>query len=146
MLDLSARPEAFDTGPEFLEAIETCIGVLRYHRDVAIAYAATNVPIYAQWRPTPDQARAGGCRHCTYYGLWAREWAGYTGSDHGIIWLFEHGIRTRKGDLLDNVMNTLLHEIDHALQRDHILKALGLEQEARAHSVRIAPCLKQHPC
>lgn len=138
----------YEPSDEFVTAIDVAVGVLRYHQDSAIAYAIQNVPIYAQRQPTPEQRRAGGCPNCTYLGLWANYWPGYPQTEHGLIWLFEDGIRRMRTDLYDQVAATLIHEIEHALQRDHILQRVNPRQPAavlRAYSVRIAPCLKR-PC
>ena len=103
--------------------------------DPAVAFAAANVPIFTMPYPTTGMAQAGGCGSCTYLGLWASDWPGYEPSEHGIIWLFEHGIttRARNGDVQQQTLLTLEHEIDHALQRDHVLEAMqrqGLRPEA----------------
>jgi len=98
--------------------------------DDAVAYMAQFIPIYTQYRPTPEQAKAGGCVNCTYLGLWADRWPGYPSYEHGIIWLFEEGIRSRSGDVQAQVFSTLIHEMDHALQRDHVLDALERKRSA----------------
>lgn len=116
---------------EFLEVVQVALSVARMSSDECVAFmAAGNVPVYAQRRPDLAQARAGGCVACTYLGLWADTWPGYDYSEHGIIWLFEQGIRKQPGDLGQETLATLLHEMDHALQRDHVLEALGRQRAA----------------
>lgn len=136
-----------EVSEEFAGAIQDIINALRYHEDPALRYMLANIPIYAQWEPTGPQRRAGGCPNCTYLGLWANQWPGYTQTQHGIIWLFERGIRGKAQhegiDLYDATAGVLLHELDHALQRDHILESLYPTVKERR--VRIAPCLKR-PC
>ena len=116
------QPAAIEVSEEFAATIESIIEVLRYHEDPALRYMLKNIPIYAQWAPTDAQRRAGGCYYCTYLGLWANSWPGYPEEPHGMIWLFESGIRAKGGDLYDCTAAVLLHEMDHALQRDHILR------------------------
>lgn len=74
------------------------------------------------------------CRACTFLGLWASYWPGYERSPHGIIFLFEDGIRKEiakkrevglNSTLQEEGLRVFLHEVDHALQRDHVLEALG---------------------
>ena len=118
---------------DFLAAVEAAVVRARQSPDECVAFmAAGNVPVFAQRRPDLAQARAGGCTACTYLGLWADSWVGYEWSEHGIIWLFEEGIRKQGGDLTQQALITLLHEMDHALQRDHVLEALGRRQTATA--------------
>lgn len=124
------RDAAMPSSPEFLKAAESAVKNARENPDLAVAYAAHVVPIYAQPEPDEAQATAGGCAGCTYLGLWANHWPGYPPSDHGIIWLFETGIRAKTlGSLEDEATFVLLHELGHALERDHVLdemKANGL--------------------
>lgn len=74
------------------------------------------------------------CRACTFLGLWASSWPGYEQSPHGIIFLFEDGIRKEiekkkdmgvRATLQEECLRVFLHEVDHALQRDHVLEAMG---------------------
>lgn len=117
--------------PEFLEVVGGAVAVARMSSDECVAFmAAGHVPVFAQRRPDQAQARAGGCTSCTYLGLWADSWPGYEYSEHGIIWLFEEGIRKQGGDLAQQTLATLLHEMDHALQRDHVLDALRRQKAA----------------
>lgn len=115
---------------DFYTAAEAAIARAKEHPDRAIAYAAHVVPVYVDTAPEPEQARAGGCASCTYLGLWASSWPGYPPVDHGLIWLFETGIRQHTAaSLTDEVHFVLVHELGHALQRDHVLdemKAKGL--------------------
>ena len=119
---------------EFIDAAEAAIAYVRNSDDPQVAYAAANVPIFIMPFPNSAQAHAGGCPSCTYLGLWANKWEGYAPSTHGIIWLYEDGIRSKAhGDLINQTIKTLEHEIDHALQRDHVLAAMrskGLLGEA----------------
>lgn len=134
LLDLSGRLPS----PEFIAAVEAA-----RHRaletggdqdDDAIRYMAETIPTYAQFAASPDQARAGGCPNCVYLGLWADRWPAYPDSRHGMIWLFDQGIRSVGGDLRAQVYQTLLHEYGHALQRDHVLD----EMERRRNIHRAA--------
>ena len=119
--------------PEFLEVVQAAVDSARLSSDECVAFmAAGHVPVFAQRRPDQAQARAGGCVSCTYLGLWADAWGGYERSEHGIIWLFEEGIRRQGGDLGQHTLATLLHEFDHALQRDHVLDALRRQKAAAA--------------
>ena len=132
---------------EFYQAVESAIVTCRDWDDDAIAYAAHHVPIYVAYRPTKAQARAGGCVTCTYLGLWCDRWPGYKASQHGIIFLFEEGIAsTANMDLTTLEAKTtavLHHELEHAMQRDHVLETLerkrsqyatyGLRYNPRVH-------------
>jgi hypothetical protein len=97
--------------------------------DDAVQYMSYKVPVYMAPGPTQQQAVAGGCPNCTYLGLWAASWPGLPTAPHGMIWLFEDGIRKMGGNLHEQVNAVLLHEYDHALQRDHVLDAMKLDQQ-----------------
>lgn len=131
--------------PEFAQAVsESLYLAANSVRDDAIAYMASGaVPVYYGFAATAEQASAGGCPSCTYLGLWADNWPGYEAvpHPHGIIWLFEDGIRkygTGK-TLTDKTLATLLHEYGHALQRDHVLDAVK-ERQRRGLSRPCASC------
>jgi len=109
---------------EFLAAVKWASEQVAEDEDEAQRFAIHYVPVYAQAHPTREQAVAGGCTKCTYLGLWSNDWPGYPKTDHGTIWLFEQGIRSQGGDLYQQVLSTLKHEIDHALERDHVLEHL----------------------
>lgn len=121
---------ALPSSPEFITAANLAVAEARLNPDQAIAYAAHVVPVYVQPRPDTAQATAGGCADCTYLGLWASSWPGYGEPDHGIIWMFEDGIRKNSpGSLQNKTLEVLIHELGHALDRDHVLdemKAKGL--------------------
>jgi hypothetical protein len=123
---------------QFISAVRAAIAKAKESDDPAVRYAAAAVPIYAQPKATEAQALACGCKDCLYLGLWANAWSGYQSSEHGIIWLFEEGIRQtmdRTGlDMETQCLSVLLHEIDHALQRDHVLEALQQQQEGRGQT------------
>lgn len=110
--------------PEFMTAVELALAEAINSPDPAVAYMAEHVPVYMQVAPTQQQAVAGGCPHCWYLGLWANNWPGYQIVPHGTIWLFEAGIRHSTPDVVTGALSTLLHEMDHALQRDHVLEAM----------------------
>jgi len=121
---------------EFINAVQAAIQEAQGSDDECIDYCAQNVPTYVQYQPTPQQSRAGGCRYCTYLGLWTDHWPGYERAPHGLIFLFEDGIRkeiekkTAQGiytTLQDECLRVFLHEVDHALQRDHVLE--GMRQQ-----------------
>lgn len=120
--------------PQFRSFVKAAIDELGDSEDPAVAYMSQQVPVFVQFAPTPQQARAGGCPDCTYLGLWANTWPGYDDTPHGMIWLFEHGIRRAGGDLYSRIVYTLLHEMEHALQRDHVLDALTAKKRAAAYS------------
>ena len=128
-------PADAQVSPEFFRAVQAACRACEQWDDDAIAYAATHVPVYAERRATPQQARAAGCRTCIYLGLWADEWPGYGSHPHGIIWLFEDGIRQtasqNEADLTNVVIAVLHHELEHALQRDHVLDAMERQRAAR---------------
>lgn len=123
---------------QFIAAVQAAIARAKESDDPAVRYAATIVPIYAQPKATQSQALACGCRDCPYLGLWANAWPGYDVSDHGIIWLFEDGIRKTMDktglDMETQCLSVLLHEIDHALQRDHVLEAMEAQRRARPYA------------
>ena len=98
-------------------------------QDDAIRYMARAIPIYVEPIATPDQAAAAGCPKCIYLGMWSERWPGMPVEKHGIIWLFEAGIRTMRGNLVDNAYEVLTHEMGHALQRDHVLDAMEEERQ-----------------
>jgi hypothetical protein len=111
------------------------------------------VPIWLAEAASPAQLAETGCPHCAYLGLWAPSWPGYPSSPHGMVWLFERsirgmrksmpadtaqlvylqpsllGIKAAHGPLVGNVADVLVHELQHALQRDHVLDAM---ERARA--------------
>lgn len=144
----------------FHQAILTSIDLLSQVPDDAIQYLINGMPqtvtIYGEPHASSSQASAGGCAHCTYLGLWADHWPGHQMGKHGAIWLFENGIRQMgtgqyndlvawdgrplKGtpnmpDLLtSNTYEVFLHELGHALQRDHVLDALEAQKGAGASS------------
>lgn len=124
--------------PEFHGAAVTALARARNNPDLAVAYAAHVVPVYVDAAPDPAMAAAGGCPDCTYLGLWASSWPGYPPAGHGIIWLFETGIRKyASASLEDKVHFALVHELGHALQRDHVIaemRANGL-LDAYGHPV-----------
>ncbi len=92
------------------------------------------VPIYGQLEPTLRQQEEGGALGKVYLGLWARDWPGYPASPHGIIWVFEQGTRqfaaSEGTDLTTKVMEVVLHEFGHALDRDHVLDAMEARRQA----------------
>jgi hypothetical protein len=111
-----------------MAAVDLALAEAAQSSDPAVAYMAQHVPVYAQLAPTEQQAVAGGCPNCWYLGLWANSWPGYEMVPHGTIWLFEAGIRHSTKDVVQGALSTLLHEMDHALQRDHVLEAMELKQ------------------
>lgn len=101
--------------------------------DDAIRYMAQHIPLYLNVAATPDQAAAAGCPSCTYLGMWTDNWPGIprdADHQHGSIWLFEAGILGMRGDPVANVYEVLVHEMGHALQRDHVLDAMEAERRA----------------
>ena len=98
------------------------------HPDLSVRYVMKNVPIFPAIVPTPQQAKAAGCEKCTFLGLWANSWPGYPASKHGDIWVFEDGVvkqAKNKGiPVQAQVEDTLIHEAQHALGRDHVLEAM----------------------
>lgn len=92
--------------------------------DDAQVFMAQQIPVFLDSDATSDQAAAAGCVSCKYLGLWAPEWPGYAPTSHGTIWLFENGMRMQYPDLVSGMVGVLQHEMDHALQRDHVLEAL----------------------
>ena len=128
--------------PEFQEAVLQAWNRAQHNPDPAVRFAAQNVPIYVTNKVTPAQARDAGCPDCTILGLWAAHAyadyppaeGGYPASNHGLIWLYEDGIRSCAGNLEETTHSVLIHEIDHALQRDHILEAMRKQQPAEAYA------------
>lgn len=117
--------------PQFVEAVRAAVLRARTYPDDAIQYLSSEqygIPVYAQYKPNPEQARAGGCADCLYLGLWASFWNGYKQYPHGLIWLFEEGIRAQNNGVHDEAYRVLLHEFQHALQRDHVLDAMMAKQ------------------
>lgn len=118
---------------EFERAVKSAIAGVQESPDEAARFAMHYVPVFVQPEPTREQAIAGGCPTCTYLGLWTSNWPGYTAADmgipqdewHGVIFLFERGIRSMNPDLHAQTQATLVHEIDHALERDHVLEHLN---------------------
>lgn len=114
--------------PDFRAAVDYALQQAAHFPDDAIQYMSAKVPVYMAAVPTPQQAQAGGCPNCTYLGLWAAAWPGLPPAPHGMIWLYEEGIRRTGGNIYEQVMAVLLHEYDHALQRDHVLDAMRADQ------------------
>lgn len=106
---------------EFQDAVRAAIMQARSAPDDAVRYMSDHIPIWAMYEAEQSQKVAGGCPNCFYLGLWARDWPGYNPTMHGIIFLFESGIRQMGGELYAQTYSTLLHEFNHALQKDHVL-------------------------
>ena len=123
---------------DFMESARLAVVKSGQAPDDSIRYMAKAIPIYAQWEPTPEMARAGGCPNCTYLGLWTQAWSGYAGSQHGLIILFERGIRYIGHNLWQLTYDTLLHEFGHALQLDHVLDAM--QAQARGQYATSGGC------
>lgn len=131
-------PSELELDPEFVQAALRARNILQNQdRDPQVQLAAYEVPVFLQTRPDLEQRQAGGCLNCTYLGLWTDHWPGYGKPDHGLVFLFEDGIKARatQGNLETQTFETLRHEIDHALQRDHVLEKLQHIQ-ARGWTVR----------
>lgn len=113
--------------------------VISRHPDEAAAFAASVVPIWTMRDATPEMKKAGRCEHCRFLGLWAASWPGYDPEAHGHIWLFEDGIREQarreRIAVMDQIANTLVHELDHALERNHVLEHLRKAQTMAAQGV-----------
>ncbi len=108
--------------------------------DDATRYMADNIPVYAVYDVTPEMNIAGQHPGAVYLGLWAdpataRRW-GYDTDKHGTIWLFEKGLRSIGSDVAAATLKTLLHEMGHALQHDHVLDAL---EKAQARGLYTSP-------
>lgn len=131
---------------EFKSAVASALGQARRSPDEAVRYMVDFVPVYAGFTPTREQAAAGGCPGCTYLGLWVDRWPDYPSAPHGLIFLFEEGIRKTSRDLHGQTYATLIHEMDHALQRDHVLKGLQAAK-ARGWGVQVqSPRASCRPC
>ncbi len=128
-LEPNAGPKA--VSQEFYNAINQAIAMAAQSDDLPIAYLARAVPISGLTEPDAAMKQAGGCAACTFLGLWTDAWPGYTAGDHGLIMLFENGIRAQGGDLLQKTFQVLMHEFDHSLARDHVLERLGMPNRAR---------------
>ena len=156
---------------EFNDAIFKAIDLLSQVPDDAIQYLVNGMPdtitLYGDTTASPSQAAAGGCAHCTYLGLWADAWPHHKIGKHGAIWLFESGIRAMgqgqysdlvawdgrplKGtpqapdQLTSNTYEVLLHELGHALNRDHVLdeverlRAQGYSSPSSARGCGVCP-------
>lgn len=134
--------ERREPSPQFVAAVKGAIQQARDYEDDAVQYLASleyGIPVYAQFKANQEQARAGGCDNCLYLGLWASSWNGYPNSPHGLVWLFETGIRAQGGNLQQEALRVLLHEFDHALQRDHVLDAMQAKMAAGAWRPSTAP-------
>jgi hypothetical protein len=128
--------------PDFYAAVQDAISRAVAQADDATVYMLTGwgnesevVPIYLLPDSLPAQREAGGCPHCTYLGLWTESWPGFPGGPHGVIFLFEKGLRGMRGSqtfdgLTNNVYEVLIHELGHALQRDHVLDAMEAAGQA----------------
>jgi len=125
--------------PEFVNAVNMALHNAIMSQDELVQFMVKQVPVYVQVAPTREQAQAGGCVGCVYLGLWADRWPGYPQMPHGMIWMFEQGIRSVGGNLQAQTLATLLHEMDHALQRDHVLEALNRDKIA-AMAVQARGC------
>ncbi len=117
-----------DVSQEFLDLALIAQDAALNAPDDAVQYMVQMVPIHLQYDPTHDQRVAGGCLNCTYLGLWTDQ--DPRPSQHGHIWIFEHGITAVSKDVLGQIYQTIIHEMGHALQRDHVLDGMharGLE-------------------
>jgi len=132
------------TSAEFDYAVQMAIADVQRNPDEAVRFAMAFVPVFVMKRPTPEMAQAGGCATCTYLGLWAQHWPGYGPSElgikpenwHGVIFMFEDGIRSMTNNVNLQARQTLLHEIDHALERDHVLQHLQAAKAQLAAQIR----------
>ena len=126
--------------PQFIQAVRAAIERAKSYPDEAVPYMVSVIPVWAAPYANQAMAEAGGCPNCTYLGLWASNWPGYQASQHGIIFLFDNGISQMGGDLVDNAYKVLLHEFDHALQRDHVLDALATRKRLALSARGCAVC------
>lgn len=122
----------------FKQAVARAIAAANQAPDDAIRYMARTIPIYLDQEASVEQSTAAGCATCSYLGLWANGWPGYPPEPHGTIWLFESGISGMGGDIAENAYDVLVHEMSHALDRDHVLDAM--EAEARGLAAPASPC------
>ena len=125
----------YDISREFRDAAEWSRDqIAAHHPNEAFRAAARWVPVYLQTYATQEQAEAGGCATCTYLGLWTNQWPEYPMAPHGLIFLFEDGIRRARNTFRGQVYQTLEHELNHALGRDHVLDRL---RELKMHGLDI---------
>ncbi len=115
----------------FKSAVRSAIDAAAQVPDDAIRYMAQTIPIYLDVAATPEQGAAAGCPQCQFLGLWADHWTGYPDEPHGTIWLFEQGITLLPGDPVNSIYDVLVHEMGHALQRDHVLDAMEAAKQPR---------------
>lgn len=123
--------------PQFVATVNQALQMAKdptITRDDSRRWMASNIPIFLEDQASPQEAEAAGCPWCTYLGMWTPDWPGFPRSEHGLILLFEDAIRSMRGDLVANVYQVLTHEMDHALQRDHVLDAMEAERKAAAAS------------
>lgn len=140
------RPIAIhQPSPEFVRAVNTALDFARRSTDEAAAYAAHVVPVLAQRVPDEQQYKASRANGRMLLGLWVDRWPGIPSAPHGTVFIFEEGIRAMGGDLVQESYKTIMHELDHALQRDHVLEALQAERAA-AHAVRVAAHVDPRGC
>lgn len=111
----------YEPSAEFIAVARRAVAMAAEAPDDSVRYMAGAIPVYAQKEPDQQQRASGGCAKCVYLGLWAKDWPGLPMSLHGHIWLFEQGIRWMGGDLQKQTYDTLVHEMGHALERDHVL-------------------------
>lgn len=123
--------------PEFVTAVNQALMLAQQSTDEPIAFAAQVVPVYPQRVPDEAQLHAANAAGKILLGLWVDEWQGLPRAEHGIIFLFEEGIRYMPGQMAHQVYLTLLHELDHALQRDHVLDDLNA-RKAAAYNMQAA--------
>ncbi len=132
----NSRASSTPTEPsaEFRSNVDEALRRAAQVPDDATAYMATHVPVYVMADNTPEQAQAcGHSPETRLRGMWARQWSGYPSAPHGIVWIFEKGCRMQGGEPVGVILETIIHEFGHCLQRDHVLDAL--DQRA-AHSSR----------
>lgn len=125
---------------EFKTAVRSAIDAANQAPDDAIRFMARTIPIYLDDKASPEQGAAAGCPKCSYLGLWADHWPGYPSEPHGMIWLFENSIRTMGPDLVNHAYDVLVHEMSHALQRDHVLDAMEAEARGMVAPTRGCNC------
>ena len=82
------------------------------------------VPIWAQYAANPTEAAAAGCESCRYLGMWSGNWPNLPPARHGNIILFEDAIMRLSGDPVKRCAEIIVHELGHALERDHVTDAL----------------------
>ena len=111
---------------DFIHEVQIALNeVVGQHPDKAVRYAAEVVPVYVMPYPTSELEAAASCDFCHHLGRWIPGSHDGVDAPHGTVYLFEKGITDEaEANRHDNTYGALVHELGHALNRDHVIEEM----------------------